>query len=143
MTLRTFIDKNGNTWEWDETPEVIKAVETLHQTIKNNQRAMPVEITDLTQIVKFICLQMLNLIRKFFAPSEKIDLEDGNTFVFVNKIMELQERIEKLENENVGLTNALYECENRMEAKIDSIHPVIYNISERNNALHNYSLGDK
>ena len=53
------------------------------------------------------------------------------------------DRIEKLEDENVGLTNALYECENRMEAKIDNIHPVIYNISERNNALQNYSLGDK
>ncbi len=23
MTLRTFIDKNGNSWEWDETPEVV------------------------------------------------------------------------------------------------------------------------
>jgi len=86
---------------------------------------------------------MLNLIRRFFAPSEKIDLEDGNVFVFANKILELQERIEKLEGENVELTNALYECENRIEAKIDSIHPVIYNISERDNALQNYSLGDK
>jgi len=30
-----------------------------------------------------------------------------------------------------------------MEAKIDRVHPVIYNISERNDALQNYSLGDK
>ena len=29
MTVRTFIDKNGNSWEWEETPETIKAVEEL------------------------------------------------------------------------------------------------------------------
>lgn len=143
MTERTFVDSKGNQWSWEETPEVVAAVKKLHETITNNKQTMPVEITELPQIVKFICLQMLNLIRRFFAPSEKIDLEDGNVFVFANKILELQERVEKLEGENVELTNALYECENRMEAKIDSIHPVIYNISERNNALQNYSLGDK
>jgi hypothetical protein len=32
MTKRTFVDKNGNTWEWDETPEVVAAVEKLHAT---------------------------------------------------------------------------------------------------------------
>jgi len=30
MTLRTFTDKNGNEWSWEETPEVKKAVEDLH-----------------------------------------------------------------------------------------------------------------
>jgi hypothetical protein len=29
MTVRTFIDKNGNSWEWEETPETVKAVEEL------------------------------------------------------------------------------------------------------------------
>ena len=29
MPLRTFIDKNGNSWEWNETPEVIAAVKKL------------------------------------------------------------------------------------------------------------------
>ena len=29
MTLRTFVDKNGNSWEWEETPETVKAVEEL------------------------------------------------------------------------------------------------------------------
>lgn len=29
MTLRTFVDKNGNSWEWEETPETVKAVEGL------------------------------------------------------------------------------------------------------------------
>jgi len=27
---RSFIDKNGNTWEWDETPDTLKAIERLH-----------------------------------------------------------------------------------------------------------------
>jgi len=86
---------------------------------------------------------MLNLIRQFFSPSEKINLEDRGVFVLADKILELEERIQILELENIEMTNALYECENRMEAKIDNIHPVIYNISERNDALSNYSLGDK
>ena len=32
MTLRTFTDKNGNSWEWEETPETVKALEDLHNT---------------------------------------------------------------------------------------------------------------
>ena len=43
---RTFIDKNGNSWEWEETPEVIKALNTLHETVRQNQKSMPVVITD-------------------------------------------------------------------------------------------------
>ena len=30
MTTRTFVDKNGNSWEWEETPEVKEALEQLH-----------------------------------------------------------------------------------------------------------------
>jgi len=30
MTTRTFIDKNGNSWEWEETPEVLEALKQLH-----------------------------------------------------------------------------------------------------------------
>jgi len=30
MTLRTFTDKNGNEWNWEETPEVIEALKKLH-----------------------------------------------------------------------------------------------------------------
>jgi hypothetical protein len=37
MTTRTFIDKNGNSWEWEETPEVLKALEELHE-LKNEQQ---------------------------------------------------------------------------------------------------------
>ena len=57
--------------------------------------------------------------------------EESNTFVFANKILELQKRIEKLEAENVELTNSIYECENRIEAKIDKIQPVVYNLTTK------------
>ena len=30
MSLRTFTDKNGNTWEWNETPEVLEALKNFH-----------------------------------------------------------------------------------------------------------------
>ena len=46
---------------------------------------------------------------------------------------QLISRIEKLENENVELNNCLYEVENRLQAQIDNIHPVTYN-------LQNYGL---
>lgn len=42
---------------------------------------------------------------------------------------ELEKRIEKLEQENIELTNALYEVENRLQAQIDNIHPVVYNLT--------------
>lgn len=29
MTTRTFIDKNGNSWSWEETAETQKAVQEL------------------------------------------------------------------------------------------------------------------
>jgi predicted nuclease with TOPRIM domain len=44
-------------------------------------------------------------------------------------VAENQERITKLEAENVELTNALYEVENRLQSKIDNIHPTVYNLS--------------
>ncbi len=40
MTTKQFkkIDKKGReeTWEWEETPEVTKALERLHQTIRED-----------------------------------------------------------------------------------------------------------
>ena len=29
MTIRNFVDKNGNSWEWEETVETVKAVQEL------------------------------------------------------------------------------------------------------------------
>ena len=34
---RTFVDKNGNTWEWTETPEVIAAIEEYWKLVKSNE----------------------------------------------------------------------------------------------------------
>jgi predicted nucleic acid-binding Zn-ribbon protein len=60
------------------------------------------------------------------------DLGDLNESL-LDRITDLEERITKLETENVELTNCLYEVENRLQAKIDNIHPVTYN-------LNNYGL---
>jgi hypothetical protein len=49
------------------------------------------------------------------------------------EVVRLEERITKLEGENVELTNCLYEVENRLQSQIDNIHPVTYN-------LNNYGL---
>jgi len=49
------------------------------------------------------------------------------------EVVKLEERITKLEAENIELTNSLYEVENRLQAQIDKIHPVTYN-------LNNYTL---
>jgi hypothetical protein len=36
-----------------------------------------------------------------------------------NRLVDLENRVKVLEEENVGLTNALYEMENALEARID------------------------
>jgi len=35
MALRTFTDKNGNVWEWNETPEVIAALKEYRRFAGN------------------------------------------------------------------------------------------------------------
>jgi len=45
-------------------------------------------------------------------------------------IANLEARVLKLEQENVELTNCLYEVENRLQAQIDNIHPVTYNLQD-------------
>lgn len=32
MTTRTFTGKGGETWEWEETPETVKALKDLHES---------------------------------------------------------------------------------------------------------------
>jgi len=78
---------------------------------------------------------MLKLIRAFFAPSTKPELDDGDlsSFAFANKVLELQTRIDNLEEENKNLNDAIYECEGRLMEKIDRIQPVIYNITSKEN----------
>lgn len=33
MTTRQFVTKSGDTWEWEETPETIEALNQLHETV--------------------------------------------------------------------------------------------------------------
>ena len=48
----------------------------------------------------------------------------------LDKITDLEFRILRLEQENIELTNCLYEVENRLQAQIDNIHPVVYNLKD-------------
>ena len=34
MTKREFTGKGGETWEWEETPEVVAAIKQLHESSK-------------------------------------------------------------------------------------------------------------
>ena len=63
---------------------------------------------------------------------EDYDVEDVDESL-LDIIANLELRVLKLEEENVELTNCLYEIENRLQAQIDNIHPVTY-------TLHNYGL---
>jgi hypothetical protein len=38
MTTRTYTDKNGNEWSWDETPELIQLLKELHQSQSQEQQ---------------------------------------------------------------------------------------------------------
>ena len=66
----------------------------------------------------------------------RIDEQIFNEYVSLNlryppqfiQVSSAIEAMEKLEEENIELTNALYELENRLESKIDNIHPVVYNL---------------
>ena len=58
-------------------------------------------------------------------------VEDVNTSLF-DKITDLELRVLTLEAENIELTNCLYEVENRLQAQIDNIHPVVYNLKNDN-----------
>jgi predicted nucleic acid-binding Zn-ribbon protein len=81
-----------------------------------------------------------NFMKSYRVPENyKITVTDekGNEHCLVGlcsslakEVVKLEERITKLEAENVELTNCLYEVENRLNAKIDKIHPVVYNLND-------------
>ena len=60
---------------------------------------------------------------------EDYDVEDVKESL-LDIIADLELRVLKLEEENVELTNCLYEVENRLQAQIDKIHPVTYNLKD-------------
>jgi predicted nucleic acid-binding Zn-ribbon protein len=59
---------------------------------------------------------------------ENMDEDDS----LLDKITALEARVLKLEAENINTTNCLYEIENRLQAQIDNIHPVTYNLTNKN-----------
>ena len=72
---------------------------------------------------------MINLIKKFFAPTEK---NTESAFYLADRIIELQTRVDELERENRELNDLILEIETSLKSQIDKIHPVIYNIHENN-----------
>jgi len=56
---------------------------------------------------------MIRLIKWFFRPSKKSILENNNLY---QKIVELENRIAKLEEENIETSNILYELMNSLDA---------------------------
>ena len=72
---------------------------------------------------------MINLIKKFFAPTVK---DESSAFYLADKIIELQEKVAELEKENRELHDLVLEIETSLKSQIDKIHPVIYNIHENN-----------
>ena len=55
-------------------------------------------------------------IKWYFSPTEKPIVEEHNVY---SKLLELEDRIRVLEECNVEQTNALYECWNSLDARID------------------------
>ena len=41
MTKKAFAGRGGETWEWDETPEVVAALKKLHNTVVENRINRP------------------------------------------------------------------------------------------------------
>jgi hypothetical protein len=71
-----------------------------------------------------------NFLKPYQIPeSDEYSLDELCYHLSVH-VRQNEERIAKLEAENVELTNALYEVENRLQAQIDNIHPVVYNLKD-------------
>jgi len=60
---------------------------------------------------------VIKILNWLFSPTEKTIVEDH--IDLYNKLIELENRIELLERENVETTNELYRLENSLDARID------------------------
>jgi len=67
--------------------------------------------------------------------SSSLVSDDGEVLTLLDKIEQLENRIVKLEDENVSLTNELYRLENSFESKFESLFPITLDLSK-------FSLGD-
>ena len=37
MAKREFLTSKGESWSWEETPEIVEAVRQLHETVRRNK----------------------------------------------------------------------------------------------------------
>jgi hypothetical protein len=68
---------------------------------------------------------MFNWFNRVIEDYDSENIDD----CILDRITDLELRVLTLEAENVELTNCLYEVENRLQAQIDNIHPVTYNLT--------------
>ena len=61
-------------------------------------------------------MMIRKFIEWFFSPTVEPIVEEIDVY---SKLVELENRITKLEEENVGTTNELYRMENSLDARID------------------------
>ena len=73
----------------------------------------------------------MRIFKGFNRVTEDYSVEDVDDSL-LDKITNLELRVLKLEQENIALTNCLYEVENRLQSQIDNIHPVVYNLKSNN-----------
>ena len=73
---------------------------------------------------------MKNVLKLFLKDATIIDEVTKEEKLVSELLQGLMKRVEILEKENVGMANALYDIENRLEAKINNIHPVIYKLQQ-------------
>jgi hypothetical protein len=69
---------------------------------------------------------MFNWFNRVIDDYDVEDVDDS----LLHRIADLELTVLKLEAENIELTNCLYEVENRLQAQIDNIHPVVYNLND-------------
>jgi hypothetical protein len=71
---------------------------------------------------------MIKLIKWLLSPSKKPIVEDH--IDLYTKLIELENRIESLERENVETSNSIYEIANSLEARIDILASEPYNLNK-------------
>jgi hypothetical protein len=76
---------------------------------------------------------IVKIFRWFLSPTKKPIMEEHDDFY--TKLLELENRIEELERENVETTNAIYEIANSLEARIDILASEPYKLHVDTNKL--------
>ena len=73
----------------------------------------------------------MRIFKGFNRVTEDYSVENVDDSL-LDRITALESKVLKLEEENIELTNCLYEVENRLQSQIDNIHPVVYNLKNDN-----------